>query len=226
VIGALLTITAAAAAIARRICRIVIQIGAGSSHRSSQTCGAAPVPCEHARGVFMHRTAMHAVLLAISIAAAALAAQAVHEAPANAPSTGRLAPATEPGGKLTVSGTVVGADGAPIAGASLYVYQTDREGYYGVKPASDNRNPRLKLYLRTDAAGAWSFQTVKPGSYPNSRVPAHIHFEVSAPGRAHRVFEIVFEGDPFVTERMRHDAAFSVKPIAEGGRVSERITLR
>jgi protocatechuate 3,4-dioxygenase beta subunit len=174
----------------------------------------------------MRRPFMLAALLAISLAAVTLAAQAIHEAPANAPAIGRLAPVNESGEPLTVSGTVVDGNGAPIAGASLYVYQTDREGYYGLKPASDNRNPRLKLYLRTDANGAWSFHTVRPGSYPNSRIPGHIHFEVTAPGKAHRIFEIVFEGDPFVTERMRGDAAFSVRPIGAGGRVSEGITLR
>jgi protocatechuate 3,4-dioxygenase beta subunit len=136
------------------------------------------------------------------------AGQAVHEAPPNAGATGQLAPAGEPGERLTVSGVVVGPSGAPIAGASLYVYQTDREGYYGVKPASDNRNPRLKLFLRSGADGAWSFETVRPGSYPGSRVPGHIHFEVSAPGVAPRIFEIVFEGDPFVTAEMRQNAAF------------------
>jgi protocatechuate 3,4-dioxygenase beta subunit len=94
-----------------------------------------------------------------------------------------------------------------------------------VKPASDSRNPRLNLFLRTDAKGAWSFDTVKPGSYPGTRNPAHIHFEVSAPGRAARIFEIVFEGDPFITDRMRSDPSFSVKRI-ESGRVVERITLR
>jgi protocatechuate 3,4-dioxygenase beta subunit len=165
------------------------------------------------------------ICAALLLFAIPIAAQSVHEAPSNAPSTGRMAPAGEPGQPLTVSGAVVGPDGSPIAGASLYVYQTDHEGYYGVKPASDNRNPRLKLFLRSDAKGAWSFSTVKPGSYPNSRVPSHIHFEVSAPGRASRVFEIVFEGDPHLTDRMRTDSAFSVRPIA-GGRVTERITLR
>ena len=174
----------------------------------------------------MRRSPLHALLLALSIAAVTLAAQATHEAPRDAPSAGRLAPAAEPGQPLTVSGVVVGPDGAPIPGASLYVYQTDREGYYGVKPASDNRNPRLKLFLRSDAKGAWSFQTIKPGSYPNSRIPAHIHFVVTAPGRTSRVFEIVFEGDPFLTDRMRKDPAFSVRPIAAGGGVTERITLR
>ena len=171
----------------------------------------------------MTRLRICAALLLVAIP---IAAQSVHEAPANAPSAGRMAPAGEPGQPLTVSGAVVGPDGSAIAGASLYVYQTDHEGYYGVKPASDNRNPRLKLFLRSDAKGAWSFTTVKPGSYPNSRVPSHIHFEVSAPGRASRVFEIVFEGDPHLTDRMRTDPAFSVRPIAAGGRVTERITLR
>jgi len=172
--------------------------------------------------------------LCVSIAAASLsaalsvvdvAAQSVHEAPANAPSAGRVTPAGEPGQPLSVSGVVVGSDGAPVPHASLYIYQTDHEGYYGVKPASDNRNPRLKLFLRSDARGAWSFETVKPGSYPNGRVPAHIHFEVSAAGRAPRIFEIVFEGDPFVTDEMRRNADFSVRPI-EGGKVTERIAMK
>src|SRR5919108_5829958 len=144
-----------------------------------------------------------AIAVIVAIAAPSAAAQSVHEAPPGAPSSGRLAPASEPGQPLHVSGIVVGADGAPVSGASLYVYQTDHEGYYGVKPSSDNRNPRLKLYLRSDAKGAWSFDTVKPGSYPNSRVPPHIHFEVAAAGRAPKIFEIVFEGDPLVTDEMR-----------------------
>lgn len=162
---------------------------------------------------------------AVLFVTATLSAQSIHEAPASAPSTGQVSPRGEPGQPITVSGTVVDGSGAPIAGASLYVYQTDQEGYYGVKPASDNRNPRLKLFLRSDVKGAFSFTTVKPGSYPGSRVPAHIHFEVAAPGRAPRIFEIVFEGDPFITDRMRSDPAFSVRRI-DDGRVTERITLR
>jgi protocatechuate 3,4-dioxygenase beta subunit len=152
-------------------------------------------------------------------------AQSVHEAPAGAPSTGRVAQQEEPGEPLHVSGVVVGPDGGPISGASLYIYQTDAEGYYGVKPVSDNRNPRLKLFLRSDAKGAWAFETIKPGSYPNSRVPPHIHFEVSAPGRAPNIFEIVFEGDPFVTSDMRGRPGFSVRRITDG-KVTERIVLK
>ncbi len=166
---------------------------------------------------------MHAILAVLLVIT--VAGQGVHEAPAGAPSTGQMSPKGEPGEPLTVSGTVVDAAGAPLADASLYIYQTDHEGYYGVKPASDSNNPRLKLFLRSDAKGAFSFVTVKPGSYPASRNPAHIHFEVTAKGKSPRVFEIVFEGDPFITDRMRNDPVFSVRQI-EKGRVSERIIVR
>jgi protocatechuate 3,4-dioxygenase beta subunit len=166
-----------------------------------------------------------AIAMLLTFAWASAAAQSVHEAPPTAPSTGRVVPQGEAGQPLQVTGVVVGPDGAPISGASLYIYQTDHEGYYGVKPASDNRNPRLKLFLRSDAKGGWSFETIKPGSYPNSRVPPHIHFEVSASGRAPKIFEIVFEGDSFVTTEMRSNPAFSIRPIADG-KVTERIVLK
>jgi protocatechuate 3,4-dioxygenase beta subunit len=165
-----------------------------------------------------------AVFAAATLVPVSTHAQAPKEAPAKAPSSGRLSPSGEPGPPLHVSGVVVAGDGTPVTGASIYAYQTDAEGYYGVKPASDSGNPRLKIFLRSDANGAWAFDTIRPGSYPSSRAPAHIHFEVSAPGYAPRFFEIVFEGDPFVTADMRRNEAFSVRPI-EAGRVTQRIVL-
>ena len=165
-----------------------------------------------------------AILTLCVFAGASLAAQSKHEAPRNAPSTGRLSPAGEPGPALSVSGVVVDPEGKPVPAASLYAYQTDHEGYYGVKPASDSANPRLKILLRTDAQGRWSFETIRPGSYPSSRAPGHIHFEVSAPGFATKVFEIVFEGDPFITEQMRSNPMFSVRPVSNG-QVTQRIVL-
>jgi len=174
-----------------------------------------------------HHSRLLKTLLVAAIAAAGMAihAQSDHTAPPDAPSTARVAPPREPGTPLAVSGVVVGPDGAPIPAASLYVYQTDAEGYYGVKPESDSRRPRLKAFLRSDARGAWAFDTIRPGSYPNSRAPAHIHFEVSATGFAPLVFEIVFEGDPFVTADMRRNAGFSVRPVGQDGRVTQRIVL-
>lgn len=142
-----------------------------------------------------------------------------------APSRGVLAPAGEPGERIEVSGTVVDAAGAPVAGASIYAYQTDAEGYYGVKPASDSANPRLKVRLRSDPKGGWAFHTIRPGSYPNSRVPGHIHFEVTAEGFARKIFEIVFEGDALVTPAMRQNPLFSVRPVGPDGRITQKIVL-
>ena len=160
----------------------------------------------------------------LMLAAVPVGAQSVLEAPAASPSTGRLAPEGEPGQPLHVSGVVVSPEGVPISGASLYAYQTDHEGYYGVKPVSNNRDPRLKVFLRSDPQGKWAFETIKPGSYPNSRVPAHIHFQVAAPGRSPKIFEIVFDDDPLVTPEMRRNPAFAVRPITQG-QVTERIVL-
>jgi protocatechuate 3,4-dioxygenase beta subunit len=45
-----------------------------------------------------------------------------------------------------------------------------------------NRDPRLTGLLRSDVAGRYSFRTIRPGSYPGTQVPQHIHYEVAAPG--------------------------------------------
>lgn len=137
----------------------------------------------------------------------ALEAQ-VHEAPANAPGRAVITPESEPGTRLTVSGRVLGADERPLAGASIYVYQTDAEGKYipgGTGSAGSDR-PRLFGYLRSDARGEYSFSTIRPGSYPNSRNPGHIHFEVVADGHQPRIYEIVFEGDPLIPDAFRAQA--------------------
>ena len=124
----------------------------------------------------------------------------VHEAPANAPARVAIPSETEPGTRLTVSGRVLGGDDRPLSGASLYVYQTDIKGEYspGGTGAGGSDRPRLFGFLRSDGRGGYSFSTIRPGSYPNSRNPGHIHFEVVAEGHQPRIYEIVFEGDHFI----------------------------
>ena len=139
----------------------------------------------------------------------------------NAPSKITVAPKEEPGERLIVSGKVCGPDGkSRLKGVSVYVYHTDINGYYS-ENTTNNSNPRLRGWMRTDAAGRYEFNTIKPGPYPDARVPAHIHYVVSAPGYKERVFEIVFEGDPFISERMKSDAEneysmFSIRPAKRG----------
>jgi protocatechuate 3,4-dioxygenase beta subunit len=176
------------------------------------------------------------LVLALALAAAPAAAREPSRiAPDGAPSTAFLAPAGEPGEPLEVAGVVYDGDGrTPVAGASLYVYQTDARGYYRPDEAMGNRNPRLMALLRTDARGRYSYRTIRPGSYPGTRVPKHIHYEVTAAGRGTRIFEIVFEDDPFVGADVRADAArpesfYSLRPVRGGpdgvGRVEQDVVL-
>ena len=155
--------------------------------------------------------------------------QAPQVAEKNAPSKVTITAKDEPGEHLTVTGSVSGSDGkTPLAGASVYVYHTDAKGLY-TPENNDNRNPRLRGYMRTDAQGRYEFSTIKPAPYPNNRIPAHIHYVVSAPGYKERVFEIVFAGDPNIDERMRADAAregsaFSIRPLTRDQQGAWRCT--
>ena len=175
----------------------------------------------------------------LTIAAALLALPALARdarlAPMDAPSSADVAPPGEPGERLEVSGVVYAADGrTPVPGASVYVYQTDARGYYRPEDAMANRNPRLKALLRTDGRGRYSYRTIRPASYPGTRVPRHIHYEVAAEGSGTRVFEIVFEDDPFLTEPVRAAAArpgsfYSLRAVQRGtggvGRVTQDVVL-
>jgi protocatechuate 3,4-dioxygenase beta subunit len=171
------------------------------------------------------------VLLAVPL----LARDPTRVASREAPSAADVAPPGEPGERLDVSGVVYAADGrTPVAGASLYVYQTDARGYYRPDDAMGNRNPRLMALLRTDGQGRYSYRTIRPGSYPGTRVPKHIHYEVTAEGHGTRIFEIVFDDDPFVTDTIRADAAragsvYALQIVRRepggGGRLSQDVVL-
>ena len=124
------------------------------------------------------------------------------------PSKITIATENEPGERLVVSGTVYIDDSkTPLADAEVYVYHTDVDGYYN-RSAGDrgNSNPRLNGRMHTDANGAYEFRTIKPGPYPDSRIAAHIHYAVSAPGYKERKLELLFEGDEFITARMREES--------------------
>jgi protocatechuate 3,4-dioxygenase beta subunit len=116
-----------------------------------------------------------------------------------------LVPAGEPGDPLLVEGRLLTAAGGPAANAALYVYQTDATGVYA-PGAMDSSNPRLKARLATDAAGVFRFRTIKPGPYPNSGPPAHIHLEVTLSGGRTERYELVFEGDARLSRAIRDDA--------------------
>lgn len=118
----------------------------------------------------------------------------------DAPSAVQIAGANEPGERLVVTGQVV--DGArPIAGASVYIFQTDANGEYapGVSGPDAELNPRLKGAVRTDADGRYRVETIRPGSYDNN--PAHLHYLVIATGYKGRIFDLWFQDDPILLAR-------------------------
>lgn len=164
------------------------------------------------------------------------APQAPKMAEPNAPSKTTITTKNEPGERLNVTGVVFGADGkTPLANASVYVYHTDANGRYTPGATDDNRNPRLRGYIRTDAQGRYEYSTIKPAPYPGNGPPAHIHYHVNAPGYQERVFEIVFEGDPKLTADIRAraaqaDSAFSLRPLTRDAQgvwhCTQNVTLK
>jgi len=129
---------------------------------------------------------------------------------AQEPPTGRavIAAADEPGERLVIHMTVYEADGkTPAPGVTVYAFHTDNSGIYS--DDGGNTNPRLKVTAVTDAAGRLLLETIKPASYPGSRVPAHVHLRLSREGRPTRNLEFHFSDDPFLS-RGTLDAAAAV----------------
>lgn len=117
-----------------------------------------------------------------------------------------IAPDAEPGQRLVVDGQVLTREGKTVPDAEVYVYHTDARGYYSAS-GQDERNPKLKGRLRTDARGRYSFRSIRPAPYPGGGPPAHVHYEVTIkPGDVQR-FELVFDGDARLTPEIRTQAA-------------------
>jgi protocatechuate 3,4-dioxygenase beta subunit len=115
-----------------------------------------------------------------------------------------LAGPEEPGQTLVVTGTIYKSDGkTPFPGVRLYLYHTDARGYYN-SGNQGTREPRIRGWLTTDEKGRYQFRTIRPGSYPGSRNPAHIHAKAYSPGgKEEWIDEFLFDDDPFVPEKER-----------------------
>ena len=103
--------------------------------------------------------------------------RAQQQRPATLATTGRIAPTSEPGRPLVVPVQVVGVNGSPANNAVVFAYQTDAKGLYD-KPENGPHSWRLRGWTKTDADGRVTFETIRPGSYPNSNNPPHVHFTV------------------------------------------------
>ena len=97
-----------------------------------------------------------------------------------------------PKGDLRIEGLVKGPDCTPISGATVHVWQADPKGEY----AED----RLRGRMATGSDGGYRFETIRPGRYlqPSGWRPAHIHFEVTAPGYQPLISQLYFADDPYL----------------------------
>ncbi|HUP29272.1 MAG TPA: dioxygenase [Usitatibacter sp.] len=131
------------------------------------------------------------------------------------------------GKRLTVSGHVRDAGGAPVAGAVVDVWQASPVGLY---ENQDEHQPEHNLRGRfeTDAAGRFYFDTVKPSGYPvptdgpcgellraqrrHPFRPAHIHFMISHEGYRTLVTQVFDNADAAIES----DVVFGVTPRLAG----------
>jgi protocatechuate 3,4-dioxygenase beta subunit len=108
----------------------------------------------------------------------------------------------EPGEKIRVTGQLNDARGRHLPNTVVYFYQTDTRGWYGSDRVhfemmqGDRLNARLFGYLTTDSAGRFAINTIQPHGYPQSELPAHIHFEVfDKQDKALLITELLFDDD-------------------------------
>lgn len=130
-------------------------------------------------------------------------------------STEKLCTDKEQGEKITISGRVVDEQNKPIPTVQVAIFQADNNGYYApsdpVSKKMSENDPRLFGFVTTDKSGNYSFQTVRPASYPtqyNGRtIPQHIHINTNVVGYKARTIQMVFERDPAMNESYWQDWA-------------------
>ena len=112
-------------------------------------------------------------------------------------------PGRATGQVIDVTGRVLNAQGVPLPGVRIEIWQANAHGRY-THPSDHNTaplDPNFEGYalLTSDAEGRYRFRTVKPGAYPADAErmrPSHIHFDVT--GKTDRlVTQLYFAGDPF-----------------------------
>jgi protocatechuate 3,4-dioxygenase beta subunit len=123
-----------------------------------------------------------------------------------------IATDTIPGKKIKVLGSVKDKQGKPVAGALVYLYQTDARGWYAANSPhvlqyeGDIRHARLFGYVKTDKDGKFELHTIKPSGYPKSDLTAHIHVHVMTDGYSSYGTEFLFDDDTRLVGKIREDA--------------------
>ena len=148
--------------------------------------------------------------------------------PATIGAVTRLVPAGEKGEPMVLSGIVRRADGSPASGILVYAYQTNAAGIYPTDDAARgtaaHRHGRLRGFARTAGDGSYRFDSIRPGGYPGTSIPQHVHMHVIEPGRCtYWIDDVVFDDDPRLTpsERRSHDHGRGGPGLARPSRTAE-----
>ncbi len=128
------------------------------------------------------------------------------EVPDNVASTAKLHNGASGVDLLKISGTVYASDGkTPAPDTLIYLYHTDVHGIYG--RSGEPRHGRYRTWLLTDRTGSYSFETIRPASYPDSTIASHIHMTVTTVEQKEDwIDSILFEGDRFISDSERRRA--------------------
>jgi protocatechuate 3,4-dioxygenase beta subunit len=116
------------------------------------------------------------------------------------------------GERLVIAAVVLDPDCRPASGASVNVWHTDAAGRYG---PDDGGSGEIECCyyqgtVRTDRAGGFRLETVRPGRYDQRNAPpAHIHLEIHhASGGL--MAELVFARDSTPPAPAGHDGTIPV----------------
>ncbi|MEQ8629491.1 intradiol ring-cleavage dioxygenase [Ekhidna sp.] len=147
-----------------------------------------------------------------------------NEAPDNTTSNTVIAGKNEAGERIKLTGTVYKSDGiTPAENVVLYLYHTNAKGIYprrGNEKGNGKRHGYLRGWIKTEANGKYSFETIKPAAYPGRTEPAHIHITVKEPNKPeYWLKSYLFEDDDLLTDKDR-------KSDAKGDRFYHVIDLR
>jgi protocatechuate 3,4-dioxygenase beta subunit len=121
-------------------------------------------------------------------------------APRNARFSIVVAAPGEPGDRFVVTGRVLDGN-KPLAGITIYVFHTDAKGLYARDGVNNDENARLHGAMRSDNAGRYRFETIRPKGYDGE--PAHVHYVVIAAGYQPRMFDLWLADDPILEQRRK-----------------------
>jgi protocatechuate 3,4-dioxygenase beta subunit len=107
------------------------------------------------------------------------------------------APGIPEGEIIEFTGKVYDVGGMPVSGATIEIWQTDKNGVYlhPNDPGTEQRDRNFQFYGEAVSIndGSYGFRTILPGHYEPR--PRHIHVKVKFEGKELLTTQFYFEGD-------------------------------